>query len=61
MMVYNKRYSTNINQIEYDLISLDSPNYQYVAVRLLLYSLRKQVIGRLWDQITHLRPRKKDL
>ena len=28
-----------------DLISLDSPNYQYVAARLLLYSLRKQVIG----------------
>ena len=32
-----------------DLISLDNPNYQYVAARLLLYSLRKQVIGRLWD------------
>jgi ribonucleoside-diphosphate reductase alpha chain len=32
-----------------DLISLDTPNYQYVAARLLLYSLRKQVIGRLWD------------
>jgi len=32
-----------------DLISLESPNYQYVAARLLLYSLRKQVIGRLWD------------
>ena len=32
-----------------DLISLDNPNYQFVAARLLLYSLRKQVIGRLWD------------
>jgi len=32
-----------------DLISLEAPNYQYVAARLLLYSLRKQVIGRLWD------------
>jgi ribonucleoside-diphosphate reductase alpha chain len=32
-----------------DLISLDSPNYQYVAARLLLYSLRKQIMGRLWD------------
>jgi len=32
-----------------DLISLENPNYQYVAARLLLYSLRKQVIGRLWD------------
>jgi ribonucleoside-diphosphate reductase alpha chain len=27
-----------------DLISLENPNYQYVAARLLLYSLRKQVI-----------------
>ncbi len=32
-----------------DLISLETPNYTYVASRLLLYSLRKQVIGRLWD------------
>jgi len=32
-----------------DLISLDNPNYQYVAARLLLFSLRKSVIGRLWD------------
>jgi len=32
-----------------DLISLENPNYQYVAARLLLFSLRKQVIGKLWD------------
>jgi ribonucleoside-diphosphate reductase alpha chain len=32
-----------------DLISLENPNYTYVASRLLLYSLRKQVIGKLWD------------
>ena len=32
-----------------DLISLDTPNYQYVASRLLLYSLRKKVIDKLWD------------
>jgi len=32
-----------------DLISLDNPNYQFVAARLLLFSLRKQVIGKLWD------------
>ena len=32
-----------------DLISLENPNYQYVASRLLLYSLRKQVIDKLWD------------
>ena len=28
-----------------DLISLDAPNYQYVAARLLLFSIRKQVYG----------------
>jgi ribonucleoside-diphosphate reductase alpha chain len=32
-----------------DLISLENPNYQFVAARLLLFSLRKQVFGRLWD------------
>ena len=32
-----------------DLISLESPNYQYVAARLLLFSLRKSLFGRLWD------------
>ena len=33
-----------------DLISLESPNYQYAAARLLLYSLHKKVYG----QYTHL-------
>ena len=32
-----------------DLITLENPNYQFVASRLLLYSLRKQVIDKLWD------------
>ena len=32
-----------------DLIDLNYSNYTYVASRLLLYSLRKQVIGKLWD------------
>jgi len=32
-----------------DLISLDNPNYQFVAARLLLYSLRKQLFHKLWD------------
>ena len=32
-----------------DLISLDNPNYQFVASRLLLYSLRKQIFRKLWD------------
>jgi ribonucleoside-diphosphate reductase alpha chain len=30
-----------------DLISLDNPNYQYVAARLLLFSLRKSLHGRI--------------
>ena len=29
--------------IKSDLISLDNPNYQFVASRLLLFSLRKQI------------------
>ena len=32
-----------------DLISLETPNYQFVAARLLLYSLRKQLFHKLWD------------
>ena len=31
-----------------DLISLDAPNYQFVAARLLLFGLRKQVFGSDW-------------
>ena len=30
-----------------DLISLDHPNYQFVAARLLLFSLRKSLYGRI--------------
>lgn len=32
-----------------DLISLETPNYQYVAARLLLFSLRKSIFSKLWD------------
>jgi ribonucleoside-diphosphate reductase alpha chain len=32
-----------------DLISLDNPNYQYVAARLLLFGLYKQVFGQSWN------------
>ena len=32
-----------------DLIDLDVPNYQYVAARLLMYSVRKQVFQRLHE------------
>ncbi len=41
-----------------DLIDLEHPNYQFVAARLLLFSLRKQMFGRrsehppLLDHIT---------
>jgi len=41
-----------------DLISLDNPNYQYVAARLLLFSLRKNLFHRLWEHpkfITHIK------
>jgi len=32
-----------------DLISLETPNYQFVAARLLLFSLRKSIFRKLWD------------
>ena len=32
-----------------DLIDLDHPNYQFVAARLLLFSLRKQLYGRMHE------------
>ena len=35
-----------------DLISLDNPNYQFVAARLLLFGLRKNLYGRLKDHPT---------
>ena len=41
-----------------DLIDLDNPNYQYVAARLLLFSVRKSLYGKLQehpDFLTHLK------
>jgi len=35
-----------------DLIDLDHPNYQFVAARLLLFSLRKQLFGRMHENPT---------
>ena len=32
-----------------DLITLDNPNYQFVAARLLLYSIRKSIFGKMHD------------
>jgi ribonucleoside-diphosphate reductase alpha chain len=32
-----------------DLIDLDHPNYQFVAARLLLFALRKQMFGGIYD------------
>jgi len=32
-----------------DLIDLDHPNYQFVAARLLLFALRKQLFGRMYE------------
>jgi ribonucleoside-diphosphate reductase alpha chain len=36
-----------------DLIDLDHPNYQYVAARLLLFSIRKQLYGKM-RELPHL-------
>ena len=35
-----------------DLIDEDHPNYQFVAARLLLFGLRKQIFGLSWDHPT---------
>ena len=35
-----------------DLIDLDHPNYQFVAARLLLFALRKQLFGRMHEMPT---------
>ena len=35
-----------------DLIDLDHPNYQFVAARLLLFALRKQIFGRIYECLT---------
>ena len=37
-----------------DLISLENPNYQFVAARLLLFGLRKQLFGGRWEHPTLL-------
>ena len=36
-----------------DLISLENPNYQFVAARLLMYSVRKTIFGKMLD-LPHL-------
>ena len=35
-----------------DLIDLDHPNYQFVAARLLLFALRKQINGRMHETLS---------
>ena len=37
-----------------DLISLETPNYQYAAARLLLYDVRKEAHGQYAVSYTHL-------
>jgi len=44
-----------------DLIDLDHVNYQYVAARLLLFSLRKQVFGRIHDHPTLIEHTKRNV
>ena len=43
-----------------DLISLESPNYQYVASRLLLFAIQKQVFNTKWKD-SEIYPPLKDL
>ena len=43
-----------------DLINLDTPNYQYVAARLLLFSIRKDVFNTKWKD-SKVYPKLKDI
>ena len=43
-----------------DLISLESPNYQYVAARLLLFAIQKQVFNTKWKD-SEIYPHIKDI
>ena len=43
-----------------DLISLDAPNYQYVAARLLLFAIRKDVFNTKWKD-SEIYPPLKDI
>ena len=43
-----------------DLISLDTPNYQYVASRLLLFAIRKDVFNTKWKD-SKIYPKLKDI
>ena len=53
LQFYNNITTDEIQQIlinsANNLITLDNPNYQFVAARLLLFSLRKQLFHKLWD------------
>lgn len=63
LQFYNNITTNEIQQIliksASDLISLETPNYQYVAARLLLFSLRKSIFRKLWDH-PHLYTHVKD-
>ena len=43
-----------------DLISLDNPNYQFVAARLLLFGIQKQVFNTKWKD-SEIYPPLKDI
>ena len=44
-----QRYRRYLFVLQVILIDLDHPNYQYVAARLLLFSLRKNLYGRIHE------------
>ena len=64
LQFYDGITSTDIQNIliksASDLISLENPNYQYVAARLLLFLIRKQVFNTKWKD-SEIYPPIKDL
>ena len=57
MMVSLQQKSEILIKSAADLISLDAPNYQFVAARLLLFAVRKQIYGKIREfpnLLTHI-------
>ena len=56
LQFYNGINTSDIQEIlirsASDLIDLENPNYQFVAARLLLFSVRKSLYGKIQDHPT---------
>ena len=49
MVLQHKQFKRSLSAAQVTSIDLDHPNYQFVAARLILFALRKQVYGRMHE------------